>query len=79
KKDHFGGLFAKQHIVSALIHGPESAYALGEEIAKLIWAPVMRFGRWQAKGAAASSAITMVPDGSLSTMPAATLPMAVSG
>ncbi len=45
KKDHFGGLFAKQHIVSALMQGPEEAYAVGEEIAKTIWAPVMRSHR----------------------------------
>ena len=45
KRDHFGGLLAKQHIVSALMQGPESAYALGEEIAKTIWAPVMRSHR----------------------------------
>ena len=41
KKDHFGGIAAKQHIVSALMQGPERDYALGEEIAKVIWAPVM--------------------------------------
>ncbi len=45
KRDHFGGVAAKQHIVSALMQGPESAYALGEEIAKVIWAPVMRSHR----------------------------------
>ena len=45
KRDHFGGVSAKQHIVSALMQGPESAYALGEEIAKVIWAPVMRSHR----------------------------------
>ncbi|MBZ5759664.1 MULTISPECIES: phosphogluconate dehydrogenase C-terminal domain-containing protein [Rhizobium] len=45
KKDHFGGLFAKQHIVSALMQGPDEAYGLGEEIAKTIWAPVMRSHR----------------------------------
>lgn len=45
KKDHFGGLFAKQHIVSALMQGPEEHYALGEEVAKTIWAPVMRSHR----------------------------------
>jgi hypothetical protein len=45
KNDHFGGLFAKQHIVSALMQGPDSAYVLGEEIAKTIWAPVMRSHR----------------------------------
>lgn len=45
KRDFFGGIAAKQHIVSALMQGPESAYALGEEIAKVIWAPVMRSHR----------------------------------
>jgi len=45
KKDHFGGVHAKQHIVSALMQGPEEAYAVGEEIAKTIWAPVMRSHR----------------------------------
>jgi hypothetical protein len=38
-------LFAKQHIVSALMQGPDETYALGEEIAKTIWAPVMRSHR----------------------------------
>ena len=45
KKDHFGGIAAKQHIVSALMQGPQSAWALGEEVAKVIWAPVMRSHR----------------------------------
>ena len=45
KKDHFGGVAAKQHIVNALMQGPESAYALGEEVAKVIWKPVMRSHR----------------------------------
>ncbi len=45
KKDHFGGIHAKQHIVSALMQGPEEAYAVGEEIARTIWAPVMRSHR----------------------------------
>ena len=45
KRDHFGGISAKQHIVSALMQSPESAYELGEEIAKVIWAPVMRSHR----------------------------------
>lgn len=43
--DHFGGLHAKQHIVNALMQGPEEAYALGESIARVIWAPVMRSHR----------------------------------
>lgn len=45
QKDHFGGIAAKQHIVSALMQGPEAHYALGEEVAKTIWAPVMRSHR----------------------------------
>ena len=39
KADHFGG------IVNALMQGPESHYALGEEVARAIWAPVMRSHR----------------------------------
>lgn len=45
KHDYFGGVAARQHIVSALMQGPEEAYALGEEIARVIWAPVMRSHR----------------------------------
>ncbi|MEA3536416.1 phosphogluconate dehydrogenase C-terminal domain-containing protein [Rhizobium sp. CC-YZS058] len=45
KKDHFGGIAAKQHIVSALMQGPEEHYAIGEGVAKTIWAPVMRSHR----------------------------------
>jgi D-apionate oxidoisomerase len=45
KTDYFGGIAAKQHIVSSLMQGPEEHYALGEEIAKVIWAPVMRSHR----------------------------------
>ena len=45
KKDRFGGIAARQHIVNALMQGPEEAYALGEEVARTIWAPVMRSHR----------------------------------
>jgi hypothetical protein len=45
KRDFFGGIKAKQHIVSALMQGPEADYALGEEVAKTIWAPVMNSHR----------------------------------
>ena len=45
KLDRFGGIAAKQHIVSALMQGPEADYALGEEVARTIWAPVMRSHR----------------------------------
>ncbi len=43
--DHFGGQHAKQHIVSALMQGPDSAFDLGERIARVIYAPVMRAHR----------------------------------
>jgi hypothetical protein len=45
KADFFGGIAAKQHIVCALMQGPETAYALGETIARQIYAPVMRAHR----------------------------------
>ncbi len=45
QKDHFGGVAAKQHIVSALMQGPEEHYAIGEAVAKTIWKPVMRSHR----------------------------------
>ena len=45
KRDFFGGIAAKQHIVCTLMQGPESAYALGEEIAREMYAPVMRAHR----------------------------------
>ena len=45
RHDHFGGIAAKQHIVNALMQGPDDAYALGEAIARVIWAPVMRSHR----------------------------------
>ena len=45
RHDHFGGLFAKQHIVCALFQGPEEAYLKGEKIARDIFAPVMNVYR----------------------------------
>lgn len=45
KLDRFGGVKAKQAIVSALMQGPEEHYAIGEEVARTIWAPVMRSHR----------------------------------
>lgn len=44
-KDHFGGIAAKQSIVNALMQGPEAHYAVGEEIAKTIWQPILRSHR----------------------------------
>lgn len=45
KLDRFGGVKAKQAIVSALMQGPEEHYAVGEAVARTIWAPVMRSHR----------------------------------
>jgi D-apionate oxidoisomerase len=45
KLDRFGGVAAKQAIVSALMQGPEEHYAVGEAVARTIWAPVLRSHR----------------------------------
>jgi hypothetical protein len=45
KRDYFGGYKATQHIVSALMQGPEKSYALGEAVARTIYAPVGRSHR----------------------------------
>lgn len=45
KRDFFGGIAAKQHIVCSLMQGPDSAYALGEDVARRMYAPVMRSHR----------------------------------
>jgi D-apionate oxidoisomerase len=45
KLDRFGGVAAKQAIVCCLMQGPEGHYAIGEAVAKTIWAPVMRSHR----------------------------------
>lgn len=45
QKDFFGGIKGPQGIVCALIQGPEEHYALCEEVAKLIYAPVARSHR----------------------------------
>jgi hypothetical protein len=45
KADFFGGVTAKQHIVCGLMQGPEAHYPLCEEIARAIYAPVMRAHR----------------------------------
>jgi len=42
KRDYFGGLRARQHIVCSLMQGPDAAYALGEDIARQMYKPVMR-------------------------------------
>lgn len=45
RTDFFGGIAAKQHIVCALMQGPEEHYALCEEVARQIYKPVMRAHR----------------------------------
>jgi hypothetical protein len=45
QRDFFGGYKAKQAIVCALMQGPETHYALCEEIARTIFAPVSRAHR----------------------------------
>ncbi|WP_345900793.1 phosphogluconate dehydrogenase C-terminal domain-containing protein [Martelella sp. UBA3392] len=42
RNDHFGGVAAEQGVVNALMQGPEEHYALGDAIAKAIYAPVAR-------------------------------------
>ena len=41
KYDFYGGIKARQHIVCALMQGTEEDYALGEQISRTIFAPVM--------------------------------------
>ena len=45
RRDWFGGIKAKQHVVCALYQGPEDDYTKGEAIARAIFAPVMRTHR----------------------------------
>ncbi len=45
RRDFFGSGLAKQAIVCALMQGPESDYARGEELASRIFGPVLRSHR----------------------------------
>ncbi len=45
KKDYFGGISAKQHIICALAQGPEEHFAQCEKLARSFYAPVMRSHR----------------------------------
>lgn len=45
RMDFFGAIKAKQHIVCALMQGPESDYAVGEGVCRAMFAPVMRAHR----------------------------------
>jgi D-apionate oxidoisomerase len=40
--DYFGGAHAPQSITSALMQGPDSAFDLGEAIARTIYQPILR-------------------------------------
>jgi hypothetical protein len=42
KADFYGGIAARQALVCALLQGPEAAYALGEQVARLMFAPILR-------------------------------------
>lgn len=42
RADHFGGVAARQGVVNALMQGPREHYALGDRIARAIYAPVAR-------------------------------------
>ena len=41
RRDYHGGI-AKQSIVCALMQGPDAHYALGEEICRAMWSPIIR-------------------------------------
>lgn len=45
KADFYGGIAAKQALVCALLQGPEAAYALGEQIVRTMFAPILRVHR----------------------------------
>lgn len=45
RRDYFGSGLAKQAVVSALMQGPESDWARGEEVAKDMFGPVLRSHR----------------------------------
>ncbi|MCE7027162.1 phosphogluconate dehydrogenase C-terminal domain-containing protein [Jiella avicenniae] len=45
RNDHFGGIAAEQAVVNALMQGPDEHYAIGDEVARAIYAPVCRTHR----------------------------------
>jgi hypothetical protein len=49
QRDFFGGVHARQNIVCSLVQGPEENYALGEAIARAIYAPVLNSHRCTAE------------------------------
>ena len=49
QRDFFGGVRARQNIVCSLVQGPEEKYALGDAIARAIYAPVLASHRCTAE------------------------------
>jgi len=49
QNDFFGGVSARQNIVCSLVQGPEENYAIGEKIARAIYAPVLESHRCTAE------------------------------
>jgi D-apionate oxidoisomerase len=45
RRDYFGAGIAKQSDVNALVQGPESDYAVGEEVARTYFSPILRSHR----------------------------------
>ncbi len=45
QRDYFGGRLAKQTVVCALFRGPDNDYALGEDLAREMFAPVSKVHR----------------------------------
>jgi hypothetical protein len=45
RRDYFGAGLAKQSIVNALVQGPEEHYAVGEEVARTYFSPILRSHR----------------------------------
>ena len=45
RMDFFGAIKAKQHVVAALMQGPERDYTRGEDVVRAIFAPVMNVYR----------------------------------
>lgn len=45
RMDFFGAIKARQHVVAALMQGPEADYAAGEAVVRAIFAPVMNVYR----------------------------------
>ncbi|MCM0018378.1 MAG: NAD(P)-binding domain-containing protein [Tagaea sp.] len=45
RMDYFGGIAAKQNIICCLMQGPESDFAIGADIARAFYAPVLKVHR----------------------------------